>query len=207
VIDSRAQTLVDPLSQLRVSDPSPNPPSLLLILNVPVEAGNFKATPELTGVINRNFNPETEKADHEIIGGLSASYKINSNISITAAGAYGTVSNENSLTGSYGSANRSAAGAEYKSNGMVLGIGSAIKAGPGSALVDFKYNNEVNTKNEDATKRDNFCTDLRYAWKIHSNFTVTPRFRNFVTLFPKGDPNNYKMRMENRPELILEGSF
>jgi len=221
IIDARSQL---PLQSL-VDSPNDNPASWLFVFNVPVEAGDFKAAPEITAVVNRNYNRETEVGDHEVIGGLSASYKVSDGVSLTLNGAYGTVSNEDSRVGVYGAgvgANRSGAVAAdgpaelYISNGLIVGVGTSIKAGPGSVLLDLKYNSEVNAYNQttkDATANDYYLVDLRYSWKVHKNFTVLPRFRSFVYSYAKdrplneGNPNTYKTYIEYRPELSLNGEF
>jgi len=216
IIDSRQTQL--PLQSL-VNTPNDNPASWLFVFNVPVEAGDFKVAPEITGIVNRNYNRETETGDHEIIGGLSASYKVSDGVSLTLNGAYGSVSNENSRVGVYGNGsggNRSGAVPEdsaagiYISNGLIVGAGASIKAGPGSVILDLKYNSEVNAYNQaskDATANDYFLVDLRYTWKVHKNFTVLPRFRSFVTSFAKNSASGYNTYIEYRPELSLNGEF
>jgi len=197
IVTTRTQTLHP------VNEPKANPTAALFVFNLPVEAGALKVTPELTAVLNRNFNSATEKGDHEIIGGMSANYKVNSAISVNLTGGYGMVNNEKSMVGYYGPTE--SAPAKYNSRGLYLATGSAIKMGPGSVFIDFRYNSEANLENEENTKNDYFYTDLRYGWKVHDKVTITPRFRNYVRLFPENDVN--KWRMENRPELTLEALF
>jgi len=83
-----------------------SPTSVMFILDVPVAAGEFKVTPEFTTVINRNYNSVDETGDHEFLFGLSAGYKVSDDISVSLSGAYGTVSNKNTLAGEYGSSQR-----------------------------------------------------------------------------------------------------
>jgi len=206
VIDQRAQSLA-------AKDNLGNPSSPMFVVTLPIEAAGLKLTPEVTAILNRNYNTTTESGDAEVLFGAAAGYAVNKEISVSLFGGYGSVSNENSKVGGYSTNVRygaisadSADGIQsYTSNGVIIGVGTAIKAGPGTIQFDFKYNNAVNTENEDNTKYDYFYTDLRYAYKANDKFTITPRYRNYYRTFP---PNNANAsRMENRLELILEGSF
>jgi len=200
VIESRTQSLisgigttgavgVDPATGI-VDTVKSNPASALLILDLPVVAGDFKVTPQITTVLNRNYNSKLEKGDVEFLAGLSAGYKVNSAISVSLNGAYGSVSNENSLVGAYGSSSRSGTIDEiaalstardtltyvfpnktdtattinknvkmsyankYISNGLIAGIGTTIKAGPGVIAFNVNYGNSYNgaEKYTDTTK-------------------------------------------------------
>jgi hypothetical protein len=87
--------------------PKGNPTSALLILDIPIVAGDLKITPQVTSVLNRNYNSALENGDNEILAGLSAGYKVSDAISLNLNGAFGTISNENSLVGAYGNIARS----------------------------------------------------------------------------------------------------
>jgi hypothetical protein len=208
VIDQRAQSL-------SVSDNIPGRPSSpMFVFTLPVEAGALKVTPEVTAILNRNWNYGIEKGDNEILAGGAVGYKLNDGVSLSLSGGFGAVSNENSKAGTYGTAggresNITQAAADtlpfYKSSGLLVGVGTVIKAGPGNIQFDFKYNNAKNVENEDGTSIDYMYTDLRYGVKVNDKFTVTPRYRNYYRVFPSNNAN--ASRMENRLELILEGSF
>jgi hypothetical protein len=220
VIDQRTQSL-------GLSDDIPgNPTSPLFVLTVPVDVTGLglKVTPEVAIVMNRNYNSVLDAGDHEILGGLAASYKLSDAVSFSLSGGYGMVSNENSKTANYVADKSSntaaspapsrntnvdsatAAGiAKYNSNGLLVCVGTAVKAGPGTIQVDFKYNSAVNTEAEDATKYDYVYFDLRYAYKAHDKVVITPRYRLYDRFYPESNASNW--RMENRFELILEGSF
>jgi hypothetical protein len=268
VIDARAQNLgisngttgaanVDVAKDIK-EEPKGNPSSVLFIVDVPIAAGALKVTPEVSAVLNRNFNSNTESGDNEVIGGLSASYKLSDAVSLNLSGAYGTVSNENSKVGSYGTTTRSDTNSvlsddkKYISNGLIGGLGATCKVGPGSFAIDFKFGNSYNGADQytfdkvtskdstikvplpepipgygdeypvvisikktekdvtedpkTLTDKKDFLFDLRYTWNAHSKFTIQPRWRVYVTTYNEGS-GHVSMKMENRPELILTGSF
>jgi len=215
VIDEREQSLGTVQDNIKAYPTSP-----MFVVTLPMEAAALKLTPEVTYILNRNFNKTTEKGDDEMLFGLAGSYAVNKEISVSLLGAYGTVSNEKSGVGEYGKAKKSDsistinASKIYSSEGMMVGVGTNIKAGPGNVQFDFKYNSAVDAQDEttkDKTKFDYFYTDIRYAYKPVDKFTITPRYRNYYRTYPKNDSKGNKnvnaSRMENRLELILEGSF
>jgi len=290
VIDPRTQSLikgigttgangVDAADSL-VTKPTANPTSQLFIVDVPITAGDFKVTPQFTYVANRNYNTKLEKGDDEILVGLSASYKATDAVSFSLNGAYGQISNENSLVGSYGKTDRSGNATaftnnKYISNGLLGGLGSTVKAGPGAFQIGVSYGNSYNnvdkysytvsqndttfktipgevkydfvrddedniifgddgvptiiiksvvadkkevdkiTKSEavknvgaqkDLTNKNDILFDIRYTWNVHPKFNIAPRWRLYYTTY--GDNSGHvKSKMENRPELVLTGSF
>jgi len=222
VIDQRIQQLTSgsfsmPDTILDPNGSKSNPSSFFLMLNFPVNAGDFRVTPELAGVVNRNYNRELETGDHEIIGGLSAGYKVNNAVSVSMFGGYGTVSNEKSKAGVYGvSGGRSAdrdPGSDfqtYESVGMQFGAGTTVRTGPGMFGFDAKYGNSYNDKTKETkamTNINNIQADARYIWNVHPNFTITPRWWLCVTTYDKSPRRDVKTKIENRPELIIGGSF
>jgi len=151
ILDPRTQKLISGSDAgLVKEEPNSNPTSNLFILDVPVAAGDLKVTPQFTYVLNRNFNDSLEQGDDELLVGLSASYKINDAVSVNLNGAYGTVSNENSLVGGYGSNVRSGSNGaltgpnKYASTGLIGSLGSTIKFGPGAFQVGVSYGNSFN---------------------------------------------------------------
>jgi hypothetical protein len=74
---------------------------------LPIAVGDLKLTPQVTSVFNRNYNTKLEMGDVEFLAGLSAGYKVSDAVSISLNGAYGSISNENSLVGVYGGTVRS----------------------------------------------------------------------------------------------------
>ncbi|GBU20345.1 hypothetical protein R80B4_00221 [Fibrobacteres bacterium R8-0-B4] len=225
------QSLIDQRSQAMAASEEipPNPTSPLFVLTVPVEAGSLKLTPELTMVLNRNYNRKLEKGDNEVIFGLGGSYAVNKGLSFSLLSGYGSVSNENSKAGSYAfdnGTNRTNADRvdtvdqaaadkikAYNSTGILLGVGTKIKAGPGDVQIEFKYNSAVDTENEDYTKMDYIYADLRYGLKVNDKFTITPRYRAYYKGYPAEFKYSYSAQnrimsnLVNRLELILEGSF
>jgi hypothetical protein len=213
IIDRRTQTYLDGTSL--IDEPKSNPSSWLFILNVPVAAGNFKVTPEFASVVNRNYNPATEKGDQEIVGGLSASYKVSEILSLGVSGAYGQVSNRNSEIGSYGNTYRGPGStapadyAPYDSKGFFGGIGGTLKAGPGTIALDVKYQNSVNDADDDIKKLtnvSNIIIDPRYTIAVHPKFTIAPRYRVYVNTYTD-KPAAYVNQIEQRPEITLIGTF
>jgi hypothetical protein len=226
------QTVIDPRGQSMsanfnlANDPTENPASVLLVFDVPIEAGSLKVTPEFTGVINRNYNKATKEADHEFIGGLSASYKISDALSFSFIGGSGAVSNENSKVGSYDTPNitanppilpvrvdsipavRADTIIQYKSRGFLIGAGTSVKVGSGNIQLNINYNNAQNGLNDstvNATKYGYINADLRYAWRVNKNFSIMPRYRPDIVLYPKNHRNDKELR--HRFELVFEGSF
>ena len=214
VIDQRSQSRSSG-GQI-VGSPTSNPTSLFFALNVPVTAGNLKVTPEFVSVVNRNYNTATEKGDHEFIGGLLAAYKVSQALSLNVSGAYGEVNNEKSKVGGYGNVTRSGAIDSataknidaYESNGYFVGIGGSYKVGPGTFALDVKFNNSADNAN-DTTKQkteiSNIYIDPRYTINVHPKFTITPRWRVYIDTY--GEKHPTKSRIENRPELMLTGTF
>jgi hypothetical protein len=209
VIDQRAQR--GAFNSITAAEQTDNPTSVLVMLNLPVNAGALRVTPELAAVINRNYNRALEAGDHEILGGLSANYRINDGVSVSFFGGYGIVSNENSLVGSYGTTARSSdadpgdAASIYYSNGLLFSVGTSIKAGPGTFAFDFRFGSsydDASAQTKAATKTNNIYIDPRYTWNVHPRFTIMPRWRVYVSTYDDG-----ARRMENRPELIIGGSF
>ncbi len=242
IIDPRTQTLTTSLSD----DGAPsNPTSMLFILDVPLAFGDFKLTPEVTTVINRNYNTALEQGDHEFVFGLSTGYKVFDGLAFGANFAYGMISNENTMAGNYGLTNNSPERsrpdtnfyiadeptARYDSKGLIFGLGTTIAAGPGTIAFDFKYGNAFNgateyevarndfngnrihttekyadPKPEKQTNRNDILLDLSYGWNVHPKFNIKPRWRLYYSSWDK-DHSPFSSRMENRPEIILTGTF
>jgi hypothetical protein len=239
IIDPRIQSLVKSGDAGLVTpnaDPKSNSTGNLFILDIPVAAGDLKVTPEITYILNRNYNETLEKGDDELIYGFSASYKVNAGISVNANFAAGSISNENSLVGAYGNVKRSdtnttvADANKYVSNGLLYGIGGSIKAGPGTVMIGLSAGNSYNgaeeyllttTDNSDPenpvvavknydpktlTDRDDYIVDVRYTWNIHSKFNIAPRWRFYYSAYDE-DSGKLKSKIENRPELVMTWSF
>ncbi|MDR2592603.1 MAG: hypothetical protein LBC59_07340 [Chitinispirillales bacterium] len=239
IIDPRVQSLVksgDAGLSTPDADPKSNSTGSLFILDIPVVAGDFKVTPEFTYISNRNYNETLEKGDDELIYGFSASYKVNAMISLNANFAAGSVSNENSLVGTYGNSRRSdtntviADANKYVSNGLLYGIGGTVKAGPGTMAIGISAGNSYNgadkysvttTDNSDPenpvvtvknydpktlTNRDDYIVDVRYTWNIHSKFNIAPRWRFYYSAYDENS-GKLKSKIENRPELVMTWSF
>jgi len=154
VIDARSQKLIGGLgttgaagvdaADSLVTDPANNPTAALLILDVPIAAGAIKFTPEITTVLNRNYNSKLKKSDVEFIGGLAASYKLNSNVTLSLNGAFGTIGNENTFAGKYGN------------NGSRTGTDTAVTVKYGKA--DTATASNVVNVNRDPQGKDTVVT-------------------------------------------------
>jgi len=223
IINQRSQGLLGPgWDALVVEEPKSNPSSVFLALNIPVVAGDFKLTPEFVTVINRNYNATLEKGDHEILFGAIASYKVSPILSFNASGAYGQLDNENSQIGAYRDATtRTVAAAKiddfkdsptyYSSKGYLVGVGTSVKAGPGTFAFDLKYQNSVNDATDDTkdqTNTGNIYVDPRYTIALHPKFSIAPRWRVYYNTYEDTEKSGHiKSKLENRPELILTGTF
>ncbi|MCL2688924.1 MAG: hypothetical protein FWE57_03625 [Chitinispirillia bacterium] len=220
-------SVIDPRTQILTTvgdmalDPNgskSNPSSFFLMFNFPAAVGDFRVTPELVGIVNRNYNRELEKGDHEILGGLSANYKVNNAVSVSMFGGYGTVSNDKSKVGAYGMAGAGRRSLDtltvsaYNSVGMVFGAGTAVRTAPGLFAADIKYGKSYNDKTEQTkimTDINNYQADARYTFNVHPRFTIMPRWWICVTTYDKdrNNGNTVKTKIENRPELVIGGSF
>ncbi|MCL2219488.1 MAG: hypothetical protein FWC23_05815 [Chitinispirillia bacterium] len=198
VLDARTQVI----NAQTTGDPDPNPASVLMVLALPVDAGAFKVTPEVSAVLNRNIRVVDDKgqADHEILAGLAGSYKVNGAVSLTFKGGIGSLSNGGTKVDGE---------PDVSDFGVLAGIGGTIKAGPGTIQIAVDYNSTENRAElagtETTASYDYIYTDLRYAMKMHERVTLTPRYRTYTTNFPDGRAD--KSRFVNRFELIIEGSF
>jgi len=207
---------------------------VLFILDLPLSAGDFKITPEVTTVLLRNNNMYVEKADHEFLVGMSLDYKINPALALSAHTAYGTIGNTSSgLWGEGGSESDIDNGLTFTQdvrNGLIMGIGTTVAAGPGAFAFDFKFGSSWNSATKiyymgdddnlssDAKKqiqlddRSDILLDVSYGWNVHPKFQIKPRWRLFYsswdTSWDKDKNQTYiSSKMENRPELIITGTF
>jgi hypothetical protein len=170
-----------------------------------MSAAALTVTPEVVSIINRNYSQALGKGDHEMGFGLSAAYKIKDGHSVNGSFGMAMLSNKNSTD----SAVKPASYAYYDNNGMVVGVGSADKIGPGNLMFDIKY-----SSNEDlqASKVKNSKTgftfmDLKYGWACNKNFIIMPRVRYFLTSFADNDAAKRDSKTEVRPELMFTGQF
>ncbi|MFW5785583.1 MAG: hypothetical protein ACOCW1_05305 [Chitinispirillaceae bacterium] len=202
-------TVVDPRSAAvtqgdsLIESPRSNPTSVLFILDAPFTAGALSITPQLAGIAYRNFNPAREAGDHEISGGVKAGYKVNSTVTLSAMAAYAMVNNENSRISDTRRSDTSTAPL-YDNRGFITAISSDIGAGPGAFWLEFAYSYAVD-KEQAGSASDHLYADVRYTWKVHPNFSITPRFRNFTSINPEN--SRVKVNMENRPEIMFTGTF
>jgi len=225
-----------------------NSKSVLLILDLPLAAGDFKITPEVTTVLFRNNNKYLETYDHEFLVGMSLGYKVNPAFALSAHTGYGTVSNNNSgiinavrnadntkdsipavewgEVGQIGDIDSGLTFIPKVNNGLILGVGATVAAGPGSFAFDFKYGSSWNSetvrysdgykddlspdgkKDRQLDDRNDILLDLSYGWNVHPKFQIKPRWRLFYSSWGNRKNGEYiSSRMENRPEIILTGTF
>jgi len=219
VIDPRTQALTFPGDRgIDSASSLANPTSFLVLFSFPSAAGNLKFTPEVAAVVNRNYNRALETGDHEILGGASASYKFNDMVSVSLMGAYGMIDNTKSKAGRYGVAGGRSSEVDpgeiyspYCSRGIQFGAGTTVKAGPGVFALDLKYGQSADVFSSmisTETRRVNLLIDPRYTWKVHPNFTISPRCRVFATSYSEDRVGgDVRSKTEYRPELTIGGSF
>lgn len=169
--------------------------SPFFVLNVPMSISALTFTPQVYAQLFKVYNKTLSKGDHEIGAGFLASYKINDMVSANAVFAFAQNGNEESR----GTA------AKYNNQGILGGVGSTIKAGPGSLAVDFKLNTDNNTEATDSTQTYIFG-DVKYTMDISKNFQFMPRVRIFDTQYATRN-TTASARLEVRPELIVIGKF
>jgi hypothetical protein len=171
----------------------------LFVIDLPLSAGGLTFTPQIATVLSRKYNYTTQEGDNEIDLGFAASYKIKEIASVRANAGYATFNNKNSHT------SNAADSIEFKRVGTLVGIGTTIKAGPGSISVDVNYSSDENTKTAQSSLNKFYYGDLKYAWSANKYFEITPRVRVFAQDFP--DASSIKRKVETRPELIFTGKF
>jgi hypothetical protein len=174
-------------------DPQANPSGIMTVLQIPVDAGAFKITPEMVFVFNRDVGvvDGDRVADHEMAFGAAGSYKVNDGVTVTFRGGYAMYSDDNRTDGN----------ATTEPNGLLVGAGTSIKTGPGTLQFAIDYNVAGDGKIDDSDV-GYLYTDLRYGIKLHPRVTFTPRYRTYTTMLANDDTI-----LRNRFELILEGSF
>jgi len=179
-----------------------NPAAVMTVLQIPVDAGAFKITPEAVVIFNREVDRtagEDTKTDHEMAFGAAGSFKVNDGVTVTFRGGYAMYDNGNTT--------RDAAATEEIS-GLLVGAGASVKAGPGTLQLAVDYNAAENDKraNKDLDDPSYLYTDLRYAVRVHPRVTVTPRYRTYTRMFDVA-AGGTEQRFGNRFEAIIEGSF
>ena len=175
-------------------DPQANPSGIMTVLQLPMSSGDFRITPEMVIVFNREVGvvDGDRVGDHEMAFGAAGSYKINDNVSLTFRGGYAMFSDDNRTDGSPTTA----------PNGFLVGAGTSIRGiGPGTLQFSIDYSGTDDAERDNAD-RGHLYTDLRYAMRLHPRVTFTPRYRTYTTMTPDVSTN-----LVNRFELILEGSF
>ncbi len=189
-------TVITPRTQTAAEEPTSNPPATMWVLDFPISIAALTFTPQVIGILYRNYNATTEKGDHEIGAGLSASYKVMDGVAVNACGGFAQISNTNS---------RTAADVPDNHRGIIAGIGGSYKAGPGAAIVDFKFSNDGNTE-DDSTMSSYIYVDAKYGWDINKNFQIMPRIRFFLTSYADNNAS-LDSKQEIRPELLITGKF
>lgn len=186
-------------SQALAAEPKSNPSATMLLLDIPMSVSGLTIIPQAVVILNRNYDDSLEKGDHEVGGGFAASYKIMDGVTANACVGGAVNSNKNSLM------NDVTPSAEFKNMGVIAGAGASIKAGPGNAIVDFKFSTDENKEVTDS-KSSYIYIDAKYGWDANKNFQMMPRVRFFIANYPE---NNlvYDSKMEVRPELIFTGKF
>ncbi|MDR3012033.1 MAG: hypothetical protein LBU70_02335 [Chitinispirillales bacterium] len=208
---------IDAETTERDIEQNPRPHEMLFVLTVPMQSGPLRITPEFTFITSREYaNDSTGGVDHEMLFGANASYKVNDGVTVNANVGYGMMSN----SGTRDETEIAGVAIEPKMgfNGLLIGVGTSIKAGPGTLQLAFNYANT--TEWIDVTGIDDITTsytygDIRYAFKLHDRVTFTPRYRFYLYGFPEETVGNQAgnisahthSRFDNRFELTLDMSF
>ncbi len=205
VIDSRFRAVS--VGDQIVTDPNRNPTSALFVLDLPFTAGAFTLTPQLVGIVFRNYNSAREQGDHELAAGFQATYRLNQQTVLRTFGAYAQVDNMGSRNDkgvrSVGAGEVTIA-PQYEHVGVIAGIGTTIGMGPGSLVANLLFSYSEDLQMDDSDFNYLFL-DLMYGWNVHQNLTITPRVRKFTTVNPDG--RNVTATMEIRPELMFTARF
>jgi hypothetical protein len=173
-------------------EPKDNPSATLFVLDIPISSGALRVTPQVAMVMNRLYNSAEEKGDHEMAFGTSASYRVNPQLSLNLTGAYAMGSNDNTE-----------ATTTRDMSGIFVGVGGSYRTGPGQIQLEYKMNTVENDKADKSGITYHYI-DARYAIGVHSKFSITPRFRVYLTQ-PEAD--GAINTTELRPELIFTASF
>ncbi|GBU26066.1 hypothetical protein R83H12_02749 [Fibrobacteria bacterium R8-3-H12] len=99
-------------------------------------------------------------------------------------------------------------------------------AGPGTLALDFKVGSSwdgtectyvggdkklltsAQKTGRKVNDRTDILLDLSYGWNIHPKFQIKPRWRLYYSSWGNSKDGEYvASRMENRPELIITGTF
>jgi len=200
----------------KLKTPAGNPASIMTVLQIPVDAGNFKITPEAAVIFNRDVNRmagtgKDAEVSNEMAFGAAGSYKVNSGVSLTFRGGYAMYNNENTPRRTdipaAGDVPASVRLDTLEMSSFIVGAGTTIKAGPGNLQFAVDYQQTENGKIKDSDI-SYLYTDLRYAMRIHPRVTVTPRYRTYTTMNNVAkDSGALETRFNNRFEAIIEGSF
>jgi|WetSurMetagenome_2_1015567.scaffolds.fasta_scaffold00045_34 hypothetical protein len=211
VIESRQSTPASPSK--------PNPSSVLTVLDVPCVGKTFSVTGQVAALFNRNFNANTGKGDHEISGGVLATWQPVPEFSLLADAGAATVNNGSSGPATVTTAPQTfldtATGLQvtrnvadtadapaYRQLGVLAGIGASVKAGPGKIAGAFRYSLDENlaVAGSDVSY---FLLDLKYGWDLTPNVSIMPRVRGYYTYYR----SDARSEAEIRPEIILTGKF
>ena len=186
-----------------------NHPAIEYLLEVPITAGGFRATPQGFIIPDRSYNPVTSEGDPELGIGLDLGYKICSDVSLRGSFGYAQNSNSNSYqNGEMVEANPvtepgvMTLDTQYNYRGANVNLGTTVMIGPGK--FDFDFNMSTNINKDNALDNGNFWFyDLKYAIFLSKNYSICPRIRVFYE-HPETGLNYLEL---TRPELIFTGTF
>ncbi len=191
-----------------------NSTAVEFLLDLPMKIAGLSANPQVFITPNRTYSVTKKKGDIEYGAGMDLGYKLNDMASLRAGYAYARNSNAMSWGDSVWKDpfNQTAAGGKmydkfYDRYGTETGIGTTLKFATGKLDFDFLLSNDVNLS--DTTVNDWYpFFDIKYAWAINKNFSITPRVRLFFTELNQNAPTNaYNNQLKTRPEIIITGTF
>ena len=191
------------------ADMTANHPAIEYLLEVPITAGAFRATPQGYLIPDRSYNVETDKGDAEVGLGIDLGYKINSDVSLRGSFGYAQNSNSNSYQEGYEvetnpltEPGATEPDTQFNYHGTNLNLGTTVMLGPGK--LDFDFNMSTNVNRDFAPDNGNFWFyDLKYAIFVSKNYSICPRIRFFYEHPEAG----FQYMLLTRPEIIFTGMF
>lgn len=172
-----------------------NADGVLIMMELPLSYKRLNLLPQIAAIPYRNYDKVHKEKDHEFMGGVDGSFKINGDVSLRFG--YSAAIFKQNVTSDSTSSNDIV----KKQVGMNGGIGSTVKLGAGKLDLDFKIASDDNME-IDNDKEFYPYIDARYSIPFNKYFSMMPRIRMFIT-----STENDVTTIKSRPELIFTGSF
>ncbi len=190
------------------SDMTANHSAIEYLLEVPITAGAFRATPQGYLIPDRSYDAATDKGDAEVGLGIDLGYKVDKDVSLRGSFGYAQNSNSNSYqAGEKVEANpltdtSMVPDSKYNNHATNLNLGTTVMIGPGK--FDFDFNMSTDIHKDDAADNGNYWFyDFKYAIFLSKNYSICPRIRFFYEHPQAG----FDYLLLTRPEVIFTGAF